>query len=78
MKQLVLSLIRFYQRYLNLNNPVMKTLFLVDSACRYNPTCSAYMYQAVRKHGIISGLRMGFWRILRCHPWSQGGLDPVS
>jgi len=77
MKQFVLRLIRFYQRYLNLTNPVMKSLFLTDAACRFHPTCSEYMYQAIEKFGIINGLYWGTKRILRCHPWSKGGLDPV-
>ena len=77
MKQFVLRLIRFYQRYFNLTNPVMKSLFLTDAACRFHPTCSEYMYQATEKFGIINGLYWGIKRILRCHPWSKGGLDPV-
>jgi len=74
---LVLKSIRFYQRYLNLTNPVMKSLLLTDSACRFHPTCSEYTYQAVKKHGIISGLWLGLGRIFRCHPFSLGGYDPV-
>ena len=77
MKQFILKAIRFYQKYLNLTNPVMKTLFLTDAACRFQPTCSEYMYQAIEKFGIITGLLVGFKRILRCHPFNKGGLDPV-
>lgn len=77
MKQAVLASIRFYQKYLNLTNPVVKTLFLTDAACRFHPTCSEYTYQAIKKFGIISGLYLGILRILRCHPWSKGGFDPV-
>ena len=78
MKKLALLLIAGYQRYLNLSNPIMRSIFGVNAACRFSPTCSDYMYKAVEKHGIITGLRMGFSRILRCHPWSQGGFDPIS
>lgn len=77
MKTLVLALIRFYQKYLNFNHPLMKTLFLTDSACRFSPTCSQYTAQAIEKHGLIKGVLFGFKRILRCHPLSPGGLDPV-
>ncbi|MCR4263244.1 MAG: membrane protein insertion efficiency factor YidD [Candidatus Roizmanbacteria bacterium] len=77
MKQFVLQTIRFYQRYLNISSPIMKSLFLTDAACRFYPTCSEYTYQAVEKFGIINGLYRGIQRILRCHPWSKGGSDPV-
>lgn len=78
MKKFILSAIRLYQRFLNLNNPIMKSFFGVNNACRFNPTCSDYMYEAIEKHDIITGLLMGFRRIVRCHPWSPGGFDPVT
>lgn len=77
MKQLFLQLIRFYQKHLNLDNPVMKALFLTDAACRFHPTCSEYMYQALQKFGIIRGLHLGIRRIFRCHPFGTGGFDPI-
>ncbi len=45
--------------------------------CRFYPTCSQYMALAVEKHGLIKGFLMGMGRILRCHPLSEGGYDPV-
>ena len=60
-------LIRLYQRLLS---P------LFPPSCRYNPTCSNYMIQAIEKHG-FKGVLMGLARILRCHPWSKTGKDPV-
>lgn len=47
------------------------------NVCRYTPSCSAYTYQAIDKHGILKGSVMGVWRILRCNPFSRGGFDPV-
>lgn len=77
MKRVILSGIRFYQKYLSPDTGLLKSLWLVDSACRFQPTCSEYMYQAIDRYGIIRGLILGLRRILRCHPWSKGGLDPV-
>ena len=45
--------------------------------CKYYPTCSAYALTAVRKHGIIYGSALAIWRLLRCNPWSKGGIDYV-
>jgi hypothetical protein len=44
--------------------------------CKYEPTCSAYAVQAVREYGILRGLVLAGWRLLRCNPWSHGGFDP--
>ncbi len=46
--------------------------------CRYEPTCSRYAVQAVSDYGILKGLVLAGWRLLRCNPWSRGGYDPVS
>ncbi|MCI1268686.1 MAG: membrane protein insertion efficiency factor YidD [Ruminococcus sp.] len=45
--------------------------------CRYYPTCSSYALQAVQKFGFVRGLILAVWRLLRCNPWSAGGIDPV-
>jgi putative membrane protein insertion efficiency factor len=46
--------------------------------CKYEPTCSAYAVGAIREYGILRGLVLAGWRVLRCNPWSHGGFDPVS
>ncbi|WP_417824054.1 membrane protein insertion efficiency factor YidD [Thalassospira lucentensis] len=46
-------------------------------SCRYQPTCSAFMMEALARHGAIKGGWMGFKRIMRCHPWGGHGYDPV-
>ena len=66
---LVLAPIEVYRRLLS---PML------PPRCRYEPSCSTYAAQAVRRFGILKGLVLGGWRLLRCNPWSRGGLDPVE
>jgi putative membrane protein insertion efficiency factor len=49
---------------------------IVGRQCRFTPTCSNYMIQAVLKHGLLLGVLKGIWRILRCNPFCRGGHDP--
>lgn len=51
---------------------------LLGHSCRYEPTCSQYMIEAVRKKGVLWGLCLGVWRVLRCHPLGSSGYDPVK
>ena len=51
--------------------------FLGYGSCRFTPTCSQYMIDALQIHGPFRGLALGIWRILRCNPFSKGGYDPV-
>ncbi len=68
MQSLVLALLKGYKRWLS---P------LLPSACRFTPTCSVYMFQAVEKYGVARGVWMGLGRLLKCHPFHEGGFDPV-
>ncbi len=77
MKKLVLNSIRFYQKYLSLENGVLGKLFPNQHICRFTPSCSQYTFEAVEKFGAARGLSRGFLRILRCQPISKGGFDPV-
>ena len=61
-------LIRLYQRFLS---P------LLGNNCRYHPTCSRYAYDALEVHGTLRGGWLALKRIGRCHPWHEGGFDPV-
>ena len=61
--------IRLYQRFVSPALP---------ARCKYHPTCSEYAVQAVRSYGILKGTVLAVWRVLRCNPWSRGGIDPVE
>ena len=61
--------IRVYQRLLS---PI------VGERCKYYPSCSEYAAQAIQRYGILRGLVLAGWRLLRCNPWSLGGVDPVE
>jgi len=56
---------------------VVQNLGLSTGRCRYNPTCSLYAKQAINKHGLLKGAWLSALRLLKCHPWSKGGYDPV-
>ena len=66
--------VRFYQKYLS--RP-LHFLAGPGSGCRFEPSCSAYALEAIRRHGFFKGSALGFWRIVRCNPFSHGGHDPV-
>ena len=68
MKRLLLALIGAYQRWISPLKP---------RRCRYEPTCSAYAAESVRRFGAVRGLTLAAWRLLRCNPFSHGGFDPV-
>jgi putative membrane protein insertion efficiency factor len=67
-KRALLALIRAYQLLLS---P------LLGARCRFYPTCSAYALDAIETHGAIRGTWLALKRILKCHPWHPGGVDPV-
>ncbi|MGP6139151.1 MULTISPECIES: membrane protein insertion efficiency factor YidD [unclassified Jeotgalibaca] len=68
MKKVLITGVRGYQKHIS---P------LFPPSCRYYPTCSTYMIQAIEKHGAAKGTLMGTARILRCQPMAKGGFDPV-
>ena len=69
MRTVLLAPIRLYQRLISPALP---------RRCKYEPTCSRYAVQAVEQYGILRGLVLAMWRLLRCNPWSDGGYDPVE
>ena len=61
--------IRFYQRAISPALP---------ARCKYHPSCSEYAVAAVRRYGVLRGIVLAVWRLLRCNPWSHGGVDFVE
>jgi putative membrane protein insertion efficiency factor len=68
-KGLALAMLRFYKRNVSPTLP---------AACRYEPTCSVYMSEAIERYGVIRGGLKGLWRLMRCHPWAERRVDPVK
>ena len=60
-----MRMIVFYQRYIS------------KGTCMFTPTCSEYTLRAINNLGVIAGIAVGFWRILRCNPFTKGGYDPA-
>jgi uncharacterized protein len=67
MRTVAILPIRLYQRIVS--------PFLPANTCKYHPSCSEYAALAIRKHGFLRGAPMAGWRLLRCNPWSHGGVD---
>lgn len=69
MKLILIRIIDFYKEQIS---PFL------GARCKYEPTCSEYMKQAIQKYGALKGIFLGLKRILRCHPFSKGGYDPLK
>ena len=69
MKKILIAIVRFYQRNIS--------PYKGGSSCRFIPTCSQYALEALEKYGALKGSLLAIRRILRCHPFSAGGYDPV-
>ena len=68
MKHPAIALLRLYQVWLS---P------LFPNTCKYHPSCSQYAVDALRRYGLVRGSVLAVWRLLRCNPWSSGGVDHV-
>ncbi|HZG50198.1 MAG TPA: membrane protein insertion efficiency factor YidD [Thermoleophilaceae bacterium] len=69
LRAVVLAPVRLYQRAVSPGLP---------ARCKYHPSCSEYAVQAVRSYGVVRGAVLAAWRLLRCNPWSHGGVDFVE
>lgn len=68
MKFIIISLIKFYKKHISPHFP---------ARCKYYPTCSRYALDAIERFGAFKGSLLALWRLLRCNPWSMGGVDFV-
>ena len=66
----LLAFIRLYQKTISRVLPA--------GTCRFYPSCSHYGYQAIYKYGVLKGSVMAIWRVMRCNPFNEGGIDPVA
>jgi uncharacterized protein len=69
LRLVLLAPVRLYQRAISPGLP---------ARCKYHPTCSQYAVDAVRRYGVLRGVVLAAWRLLRCNPWSHGGVDYVE
>ncbi len=69
LRSIAVAPVRFYQRVISPALP---------QRCKYHPSCSQYAVTAIRQYGILRGLVLAAWRVLRCNPWSHGGVDFVA
>lgn len=76
LSSMLLAAILIYQKILSPDSGLLRCFF-PQGVCRFYPHCSQYGYQAIRKYGSFKGGALAAWRICRCHPWSDGGHDPL-
>lgn len=72
MRKILIYLLNGYQKWLS---PIFKGKGV---HCKYYPSCSEYMKQAIERYGVLKGICLGIKRLLRCHPFSKGGYDPLN
>lgn len=75
--KIIIFIIKIYQKTLSPDHGIFKHTRLFQ-CCKYEPTCSQYTIDAVRKKGVIKGIILASYRILRCNPFSKGGWDPIK
>ena len=78
MRKFFIFLINLYQKTLSPDHGYLKKVGIIKKpVCVFYPTCSDYTKQAIQKYGSLRGIYLGFFRIIRCHPWQKNHMDPV-
>jgi putative membrane protein insertion efficiency factor len=78
MRKFFIFLINLYQKTLSPDHGYLKKVGIIRKpVCVFYPTCSDYTKQAIQKYGSIKGIYLGFFRIIRCHPWQKNHMDPI-
>jgi hypothetical protein len=75
-KKIILLMIRIYQKLFSFDHSFWAKPEIIR-ICVFHPSCSEYTYQAIERFGIIKGILLGIYRIIRCNPFSKGGIDEV-
>lgn len=73
-RNIVAFLVKIYQKLLSPDHGLFR-FFFPHGYCKYQPSCSQYAHDSLKKHGLVKGLFKAVWRVLRCNPWSDGGKD---
>ncbi len=73
----IVTMVQWYQKVLSFDHGILGRIFPHVRVCRYHPSCSQYMIEAVERFGVVRGVWMGVRRVLRCAPWGSSGDDPV-
>ena len=68
MSKIIIFLVKFYQKFIS---P------FIPKRCRFQPTCSQYMIEAIQEWGLLKGFYLGLKRLFKCHPWGKHGYDPI-
>lgn len=76
-RNITIACIRVYQYVLSPDHSIWAKVFFPDGYCKFDPSCSSYTVDALKRYGFVRGALKGTWRILRCNPWSHGGHDPA-
>ena len=75
-RYIAVRVLKIYQRTISFDHGLLR-FFYPFGFCRFRPTCSDYAIAAITKYGLVKGGVKAIWRVLRCHPWGQGGYDPA-